>query len=116
MLVVDDNADAAVLLAELLATRGHDVRVAHDGVEAINVVSGFIPDAAVLDIGLPIMDGHELARRMRELLGRKCALIALTGYGRAEDRHKSRAAGFDTHLVKPVDPTHIVRLIGTVND
>ena len=111
VLVVDDNADAALLLAELLSTRGHEVRVAHDGVEAMNIVSEFRPDTAVLDIGLPIMDGHELARRMRELLGRACVLIALTGYGRAEDRHKSRAAGFDMHLVKPVDPTQIVRLI-----
>ncbi len=116
VLVVDDNTDAAVLLAELLTTRGHDVRVAYDGVEAMSVVSEFTPDAAVLDIGLPIMDGHELARRLREMLGRRCALIALTGYGRAEDRHKSRAAGFDTHLVKPVDPAQIVRLIETAND
>ncbi len=113
VLVVDDNADAALLLAELLSTRGHDVRVAHDGVEALNVISQFTPDVAVLDIGLPIMDGHELARRLRELLARRCRLIALTGYGRAEDRHRSRAAGFDAHLVKPVNPAQIVRLVET---
>ncbi len=111
VLVVDDNADAAVLLAELLRTRGHDVRVAYDGAEALNVIVSFVPDTAVLDIGLPGMDGYELARHLRERLGKACSLVALTGYGRAEDRHKSRAAGFDTHLVKPVDPTQIIRLV-----
>lgn len=104
ILVVDDNADAAETLALLLRARGHEVQVAHDGPSALELSRGFQPQAALLDIGLPEFDGYELARRMRhEHASRGLMLIALTGYARDDDRRLSAAAGFDHHLVKPVD-------------
>lgn len=110
LLVVDDNMDAATLLAELLGAHGHDVRVAYSGPEALDVVHAFCPDAAVLDIGLPVMDGYELARQLRDRLpGVK--LVALTGYGQANDRERSRAAGFHAHLVKPVMIANVTRTL-----
>jgi CheY-like chemotaxis protein/two-component sensor histidine kinase len=111
VLVVDDNIDAAVLLAELCGTVGHDVRVAHDGAQALQAIQGFAPEIAVLDIGLPVMDGYELARRMREKLGASCRLVALTGYGQEHDKQRSAEAGFSDHLVKPVDPSRVLALI-----
>ena len=101
VLVVDDNRDAAELLAELVAERGHVVRTAHDGPDALRVAAELRPQIALLDIGLPVMDGYELAGRLRELLG-PVRLIAVTGYGQASDRERARAAGFDVHLAKPV--------------
>jgi PAS domain S-box-containing protein len=100
VLVVDDNVDAAELLADALRARGHVVAVAHDGPEALRVVPSFHPDTAILDIGLPVMDGYELGRRLAD---RDMRLIAVTGYGQDTDRRRSRSAGFDVHLVKPVD-------------
>jgi PAS domain S-box-containing protein len=103
VLVVDDNVDAAELLAMALGRMGHEIRVAHDGPSALQLVESFIPDVAVLDIGLPVMDGYELAERLRSIPAlREARLIAVTGYGQATDREKSAAAGFDAHLVKPV--------------
>ncbi|MGE5183093.1 MAG: ATP-binding protein [Acidobacteriota bacterium] len=102
VLVVDDNHDAAALLAEALAVLGYATHVAHDGEEAMRVAASFAPELALLDLGLPTIDGYELARRMRVLL-RVPKLIAITGYGQEADRARSRAAGFDAHLVKPVD-------------
>ena len=103
VLVVDDNVDAALLLCELLAGMGHELEVAHDGVAALERVSSFRPDVAVLDIGLPVMDGYELARRLREQLGpEQLRLIAITGYGQDSDRERSLDAGFDDHLIKPL--------------
>jgi CheY-like chemotaxis protein len=111
ILVVDDNADAADVLAEALRTYGHHVLVAHDGAGALAAAAAFAPDAAVLDIGLPGMDGYELARRLRaELSGRPPRLVALTGYGQDGDRAKAREAGFDVHLVKPVDLDAVMSL------
>jgi CheY-like chemotaxis protein len=113
VLVVDDNADAASLLAELCATIGHDVKVALDGPQALTALDGFTPEVAILDIGLPVMDGYELARRVRDKLGAACRLIALTGYGQEHDRRRSHEAGFDAHLVKPVDPSLVLAMIDT---
>lgn len=104
ILIVDDNADAAELLGELVRAMGHEVMIAHEGTSALQIANDFRPAIAVLDIGLPVMDGYEVARRLRELAS--CAdtmLIALTGYGQPEDRERSKAAGFAHHLVKPVD-------------
>ncbi len=102
ILVVDDNRDAATTLGELLELLGHEVRVAHDGLEALDAAITFRPDVAVLDIGLPKLDGFEIARRIREKLGRSVVLVALTGYGQDEDRKKSADASFDHHFVKPL--------------
>lgn len=104
VLIVDDNADAANSLAMLLSSQGHETQVAYSGQEALQRVESFRPEVALLDIGLPRMNGYELAQRLRampELNGLR--LVALTGYGQAEDQQRTRAAGFDDHLVKPVD-------------
>jgi CheY-like chemotaxis protein/anti-sigma regulatory factor (Ser/Thr protein kinase) len=103
VLVVDDNADAADLLAELLTVVGADVRVAHDGLSALEVAEQFSPSIGLIDIGLPLVDGYEVGRRLRETLKPPLFLVAITGYGQAQDRARSSAAGFDAHLVKPVD-------------
>jgi PAS domain S-box-containing protein len=104
VLVVDDNLDAAEMLAEWLSAIGHSVRVAADGPTALEIAAEFRPDVALLDIGLPVMDGYEVARRLRDLPGcTKTRLIALTGYGQESDHDRSRRAGFEDHLVKPVD-------------
>ena len=103
ILLVDDNVDAAEMLSSSLQLLGYDTRVAHDGPEALRVVSSFSPDVALLDIGLPVMDGYELAVRLREQPGLdRLRLVALTGYGQESDRRRSELAGFDAHLVKPV--------------
>jgi PAS domain S-box-containing protein len=103
LLVVDDNRDAADSLAVLLRLQGHEVRVAHGGPAALEMTKGYAPDMVFLDIGMPGMDGYEVARRMRPLLG-GVVLVALTGWGTQEDRRRSAEAGFDHHLVKPVEP------------
>lgn len=112
VLIVDDNEDAAEMLAHVLSARGHVTRVAHDGVEALQACVDFQPQAAFLDLGLPVMDGYELASRLRELPGlEQLRLIAVTGYGQDSDRRRTRAAGFHHHLVKPVDVTAIEALL-----
>ena len=104
VLVVDDSADGAAMLADSLESMGHEVRVAHDGRAALDAAAAFHPDVAVLDIGLPEMSGYELAAHLRELPGgRAIRFVAATGYGRSRDRVTSMAAGFDDHLVKPVN-------------
>jgi len=104
VLVVDDNRDAADMLAALLETRGYTTHVAHDPLEALELAHEYVPDAAVLDLGLPIMDGYELARRLRALPSwAHVKLLALTGYGQDVDRVRSKDAGFAEHLVKPID-------------
>lgn len=103
VLVVDDNGDALDLLAEALSSIGYLVRTAADGPEALRVAANFQPEFALLDIGLPVMDGYELARRLRELLPPGSSrLVAITGYGQTADRRLSREAGFHAHLVKPI--------------
>jgi len=103
VLIVDDNADAAELLSTMLEFLGHKTRVAHDGPAALKLVESFVPDFAVLDIGLPVMDGYELAQKLRERPAlRSLRLVALTGYGQQTDRQRSAEAGFFAHLVKPI--------------
>ncbi|MGH7818834.1 MAG: response regulator [Candidatus Binatia bacterium] len=112
ILVVDDNVDAAESLACLLGLLGHDVRVAHDGPSALAAAAGRSPDVVFLDLGLPGMDGYEVARRLRsEPRFASTVLVALTGYGQDEDRRRSEEAGFDHHLVKPVEPQAIESLL-----
>jgi signal transduction histidine kinase/DNA-binding response OmpR family regulator len=112
VLVVDDNEDGAVMLAEALEQAGHSTATAHDGPDALQVAARFRPDVALLDIGLPVMDGFELARQLRSHPDLSAVrLVAVTGYGQEHDRHRTRAAGFDAHLVKPVDVRHVSELI-----
>ena len=112
VLVVDDNEDARELLAELLSSLGYEVAVAEDGPTALQQLREFSAEVAILDLGLPVMDGFELARRVRERQGVAVPrLIALTGYGLDRDLTRSRAAGFDVHLVKPVDVADLVSAI-----
>jgi CheY-like chemotaxis protein len=100
------------MLAHVLCSRGHDTRIAHDGVEALRACEHFAPDTAFLDLGLRVMDGYELASRLRELPGLGAIrLIAVTGYGQDSDRRRTRAAGFQHHLVKPVDIATIEALL-----
>jgi CheY-like chemotaxis protein len=112
ILVVDDNADAVESLSILLGMRGHEVHTASDGREAVRLAGSLALDVVVLDIGLPGMDGFEAARRIRRLPGgAELVLIALTGWGQEDDRRRSREAGFDHHLVKPVDIDALERFI-----
>ena len=109
ILVVDDNEDAGEMLAELLRTMGHEVQVALDGPTALRQLRAFPAEVAILDLGLPVMDGFELARQVRaQQEGMPPRLIAVTGYGRDRDIAQSRSAGFDVHLVKPVDIAALV--------
>jgi CheY-like chemotaxis protein len=104
VLIVDDNADAADSLAMLLKFHGHETYVAYSAKEALAHLESFKPDVGLLDIGLPQMDGYELSKQLRAMPQLSALrLIALTGYGQLEDRQRARAAGFDDHLVKPVD-------------
>lgn len=112
VLLVDDNRDAVDLLAEALALQGHELRLAYTPGHALTVVEQFHPQVAVLDIGLPDMDGHELARRLRARLGESCVLVALSGYGQDSDRERAQVSGFTHYLVKPVDPVQLQELIG----
>ncbi len=111
ILVVDDNAEAADLLGELLTRAGHDVVVAYDGPQALEAVDSFVPDVAVLDIGLPRIDGWDLAGRLRRRFGDQLRLIAVTGYGQPSDRARSLEVGFEAHLVKPVEARTILAQI-----
>ncbi|UVW29275.1 ATP-binding protein [Massilia sp. H6] len=115
ILVVDDNEDAARTLALFLEAHGHRVRVAFRGAAALAMAGVDAPQVMLLDIGLPDIDGRELARRMRaQNASGNCTYIALTGYGRLEDRASSRAAGFDYHLTKPVNPVELAQLLGSL--
>jgi DNA-binding response OmpR family regulator len=99
-------------LAELLTLHGHDVRTAFDGLEGLEEMDRFKPDVAILDIGMPKMNGYTVAKCIRERMDEtQPLLIAVTGWGQDEDRMRSKAAGFDHHLVKPVDPAELVGLI-----
>jgi PAS domain S-box-containing protein len=112
VLIVDDNVDAANSLSMLLALQGHEIRVAYGAKEALASVGAFRPEVALVDIGLPEMDGYELAQRLRALPEASgLRLIAVTGYGQSEDQQRAMAAGFDAHLVKPVDLSALERAL-----
>jgi PAS domain S-box-containing protein len=112
VLVVDDNHDGAASLAMLLQLSGHETFLAHDGQAAIDEAERLRPDVMLLDIGLPGMSGYEVCRNIREQSwGRDLVMVAVTGWGQADDRHRSRAAGFDAHIVKPVDPVLLTKLL-----
>jgi CheY-like chemotaxis protein/two-component sensor histidine kinase len=115
ILIVDDNRDAADSLAMLLRTTGNDIRTAYDGLEAVQVANEFQPEVVLLDIGLPKIDGHEVAQRLRrEPWAQHTCLIAVTGWSDETDRARSRAAGFDHHLVKPLDTGHLAQLLSSI--
>ena len=116
VMVVDDNRDAAEMLAEALRIEGHDVSVAHDGLEALSLIDEREFDVSILDLGLPLMDGYELAQRIRQ--DGRCAttrLIAVTGYGQENDVARARAVGFDLHLVKPVELQAILQAVESLH-
>jgi CheY-like chemotaxis protein len=117
VLVVDDNVDAAESLAMVLRMHGHDVHTMHDGHSVLAAAQKELPEIAILDIGLPQMDGYEVARRLRDLPGGdQVVLIALTGYGQAEDKQRAQEAGFDHHLVKPIEPDVLETLLARAAD
>ena len=112
ILVVDDYRDGADMLAEALSGRGYDTRDAHDALTALRVAAEFLPDYALVDIGLPVMDGYELASQLREIPGlASLQLVALTGYGQESDRRRALDAGFHHYLVKPVNIDDIEGLL-----
>jgi PAS domain S-box-containing protein len=112
VLVADDNADAATSLAIVLGMRGHQVRTARDGVETLQIAQSFEPDVAILDIGMPRLDGYEVCRQLRvQPGGRDMLIIALTGWGQSEDKLRSQDAGFDEHFVKPADVGALEKLL-----
>jgi len=112
ILLADDNADALESLATVLRLRGHEVFSASDGAIALEAASRHVPEVALLDIGMPLLDGYEVARRIRaQEWGKAMTLVALTGWGQDADRRRSREAGFDTHLVKPLDLDQLSHLL-----
>jgi CheY-like chemotaxis protein len=110
VLIVDDNADAATAVGQLMQILGHEVALAKDGPAALAAAATAKPDLILLDIGLPGMDGYDVAARLRAAGHTRAALVALTGYGREDDVRRSREAGFDHHLVKPVDLAQLERI------
>jgi PAS domain S-box-containing protein len=111
VLVAEDNVDAAEMMRMMLELRGHDVRVARDGLEAVAIARSFDPMIAFVDIGMPNLDGYGAAVQIREALGDEVVLVALTGWGQDDDKRRSREAGFDHHLTKPPEPEQLARLI-----
>ena len=114
ILIIEDNVDARDALRVLLELDGHAVEAAGEGQEALELARTKDPDIALVDIGLPGIDGYEVARRVRARDPRRPVLIALTGYGQPEDRRRATEAGFDEMLVKPVDPTALAELLATL--
>jgi len=116
VLIVDDSEDGAESLAMLLEFGGHETYKAHDGIAALEAAERLRPDAVLLDIGLPRMNGYEVGRRIRQTpWGKQLTLVALTGWGQDEDRDRSRDAGFDAHMVKPVDLDALLKLLASVS-
>ena len=112
VLVVDDNVDAAMSLAQLLELDGHQSQAVYGALEALECVPQFRPDIVLLDIGLPEMNGYEVAQRLRQMTDlAPMKLIALTGYGQSDDKARALAAGFDAHLAKPVDLGALERML-----
>lgn len=117
LLVADDNVDAADTLSFLLREKGHEVRVAYGGQEAVQIGAAFVPDLVFLDLGMPHMDGYQVARQLRALSGlENLALVALSGWGAKEDRARTRAAGFDHHLLKPASMDSLNTVLAAVSD
>jgi PAS domain S-box-containing protein len=117
ILVVDDNQDSADSLAMLMELHGHDVYIAHDGQSALDSAEQHRPDVVLLDIGLPVLNGHDVCRRIRQQpWGQATVVIALTGWGQDEDRRRSQEAGFDGHLVKPVDHGRLLALLASLTE
>ncbi|HEY2414576.1 MAG TPA: ATP-binding protein [Pirellulaceae bacterium] len=113
ILVVDDNVDAAQSLAMLLRLRGHDVQTAFGGPQALEAAKNDVPELVFLDIGMPVMDGYEVARGLRAQFGSEVTIVALTGWGTEQDRQRSRQAGFDHHMTKPVDLAALEEVLAT---
>src|SRR5689334_6186434 len=111
VLVVDDNRDIAITCSWLLKTQGHDVEVAFDGLRALEIARDFRPDVALLDVGLPGIDGYELARRLRSEYGPEVLLIIITAYAGDNERRRAYEADFDHHFTKPLDYTTIADLL-----
>jgi signal transduction histidine kinase len=114
VLVAEDIPDAAEMMRLMIEAMGHDVRVAADGVQAVEIAEAFQPVIALLDIGMPRMDGYEAAQRIRAALGGQIVLVALTGWGQEQDRERAFAAGFDYHVMKPAEPDALESLIASV--
>jgi CheY-like chemotaxis protein len=115
IVIADDNGDAAESLAMLLRMDGHEVSVAHDGAAALNIVDAVRPHVAVLDIGMPGLNGYQVAQRIRSSLNAEpIVLVALTGWGQARDLERAKAAGFDHHLIKPAEPSQLQSLIADI--
>ena len=115
VLIADDNRDVTEVFEVMLTLMGHTVESAHDGIEAVEKAAGFHPDVIILDIGMPGLNGYDAARRIRETdTGKKAVLIAITGWGDAKDKRQSEEAGFNHHLVKPVDPLALAELLNSL--
>lgn len=111
-MIVDDNRDAALSLSLLLKRSGHEAKTAHDGEQALQSANEWRPDVVLLDIGLPKINGYDVARKLRQQSwGSELLLVATTGWGQAEDRMKSVGAGFNAHLVKPLERAELTRLL-----
>jgi CheY-like chemotaxis protein len=112
ILVVDDNRDSAISLGMMLSLMGNEIRTAHDGLEAVEKAAAFRPDVMLLDIGLPKLNGYDVCRHVREQpWGKGMFIVALTGWGQEEYKRRSSEAGFNRHLVKPVDPAALEKLL-----
>jgi CheY-like chemotaxis protein len=112
VLIADDNSDSAASLALMLKLKGKEVRTARDGLEAVQVAELFLPQVVLLDIGMPHLNGYDACRRIRQLpMGRNMLVVAMTGWGQEEDKRRSSEAGFDYHLVKPVDAITLEQLL-----
>jgi CheY-like chemotaxis protein len=111
VLVIDDNADAAEMLAWLVRSLGGDARTAHDGPSGIRAAIEFRPDVILLDIGMPEMDGYAVCRGLRALDTRDAYIVALTGFGQDRDKERAMEAGFDAHITKPADPEVLERML-----
>jgi CheY-like chemotaxis protein len=115
ILVADDNRDSARTLAMMLKFMGNEVRAAHDGQEAVDLAASYQPDVVLLDIGMPKLNGYDAARHIREQpWSRDVVLIALTGWGQEEDKRRSQEAGFDHHLVKPIEPVVLEKVLQSI--
>lgn len=111
MLVVDDNRDGGDAMKVLVTTLGGEARIAYDGESGLRVLEEFEPQVILLDIGMPGMDGYETCRRIRQRWEKEVAVVALTGWGQAQDKRLAAEAGFDAHLTKPADPARLEELL-----